>query len=324
MNFKTINVQQGSKEWHEWRKSGLTATDMVKLKSCNYANQNRLINIKIGIEEDSTYINDAMINGHIGEQKVMDILQSKCFDITRSQCVQNMRYDFAIASLDGINIAEDYVIEVKSPYSDSSQYLKGCQIGSDAYTQIQWQLFVTGFSKARYIVWYKEQIYIDKYVLADSQYQTELLQLAQTIWNKITCSTSLNKQPNLFDIKLNELKSLENTLNTLESQRKALRSDLENLLINQKISKYSNETATVSLSKVQKVSSDIFPTIVRDCQLTNLYGDLTKKFSSITIDEKSIHKELLQHQIVKAKYDELASLYTTETSMLKITFSKGI
>ena len=60
--FKIVELQQRSREWHEWRKNGIGASDANVVMSRGHG-ANNLLNIKIGLAEENSFQSEAMKRG---------------------------------------------------------------------------------------------------------------------------------------------------------------------------------------------------------------------------------------------------------------------
>ncbi|MBY0380127.1 MAG: YqaJ viral recombinase family protein [Burkholderiales bacterium] len=325
MKFNKINVIQGTPEWRNWRKSGITATDMIKIFTGKHTTKQRLIDEKLDLIAESTYSNQAMENGHLGEELTIDLLQFENFAIEHGYCISNKENPHFLASLDGINQIDGYLVEIKSPTSPTSKYFTLPVPDSAVYIQIQWQLLVSGYDRVRYCVFYDGQIVIDEFIYADDLYQFLLIKSANSFWNQlkqIKSSGTISTDSNEIDVRIDLLKDVEDKLANLTNYSKKLRSELEQELSNTNLKRYSNQLASVTIVEKIEVDTQIYDDIVNLCGLNELYKQLTDKHKKVLIDFKPLYAELLTNEDAKIKYDELSNKYSTLKSSIRVNFEK--
>lgn len=144
MTFKEIDIPQGSPEWLEWRKTGITATDIsVIIRSNPYSTPLKLWKEKRGLVAPPS-VNKAMQHGIDSEPKAREWI-NKTFDLKiKPICVQSIDEPCFIASLDGYDSKEKVLVEIKAPTtSNSLDSLKNEHIPLYWQTQIQWQMMLT-------------------------------------------------------------------------------------------------------------------------------------------------------------------------------------
>jgi putative phage-type endonuclease len=143
-HFTIVNLQQGTAEWLEWRHSGIGASDASTIMGENrFKSATQLLQEKHGPAQDYGQ-NVAMARGTELEPEARRLYVAKTGREVRPACLQSTRYDWLRASLDGLTINHDAVVEIKcgqSAYRTASQTRS---VPDYYYGQMQHILAVTG------------------------------------------------------------------------------------------------------------------------------------------------------------------------------------
>jgi len=145
--METVNLEQGSKEWHEYRRTKVGASEISYLFGCNpfckaEDQEKYLIGLKLGF--NTIFQNSAMKAGHDNEKEIVEYVEY-AYDMPTQPLVGHTGN--ISASFDGITLDHDMVIEVK--FSDSTYDSIKKNIIPDHYElQVQQQLLVSGAEKA--------------------------------------------------------------------------------------------------------------------------------------------------------------------------------
>src|ERR1700722_13914293 len=148
--MKIINLQQGSKEWLDYRKSKVMATDVpVILGSNPWKTTLELWEEKLDFRPP-TQLNDAMRRGQELEPEARK-LACELIGIEFEPCVcESSEYPWLAESLDGLSKCGRYILEIKCPKEATHiDAING--IVPPYYTdQKQDQLLVTGAEMCYY------------------------------------------------------------------------------------------------------------------------------------------------------------------------------
>jgi putative phage-type endonuclease len=148
--MKTINVEQGSKEWLRWRKTVITATDCPAILGTSpWQTAYKCWQRKLDLV-DAQPPNAAMARGiKLEPEARAKFNDTYGFDM-QPAVVESTEYTFLGSSLDGITPCGRFVVEIKCG-GESLQEMARNGIIPDYYLdQIQHQLLVTGAEKAYY------------------------------------------------------------------------------------------------------------------------------------------------------------------------------
>jgi putative phage-type endonuclease len=153
--MKIINVEQGSKEWLEWRKSVITATDCPAIMgSSPWKTQYKCWQLKKGlIEEDKP--NKAMEEGIRREPESRALFIKETGINMTPVVVESNEFNFLGASLDGISDCGKIILEIKCGGEKLTSMASHGIIPDYYLDQMQHQLLVTGAEKCIYDVYGK-------------------------------------------------------------------------------------------------------------------------------------------------------------------------
>lgn len=181
--MKIVNLEQGSPEWHEWRSTGIGASDIGTIMGVNpYKTPLHLFNEMSGYKRID-FTNDAMKYGNKQEPLAKMWLENHLKMELKNLCAEDEENFFMRCSFDAINIQENMLIEIKSPYSTSSlNILLSDNLPLQYVYQVQWQLAICGFDKGYLAVWNKEQCMLH-HINSDKELQNQLKEKAKEFWN---------------------------------------------------------------------------------------------------------------------------------------------
>jgi putative phage-type endonuclease len=206
--MKIIDLAQGSKDWHAWRKRGLGATAApVIMNEGKFVTPFQLWLECTGLgtrPEPNAFQVAAMERGNrlepIARMKAEDALQKQFVPI----CVEHDDYPHIRASLDGWNWADADGLELKAPNKlDHAKAVAG-KVPKHYWGQVQAQMLITGAKR-----WYYGSLYEETGPLAiveivpDVEYQTRLLAEMLKFWQLVQTQTP----PELCEEDINALKA---------------------------------------------------------------------------------------------------------------------
>lgn len=167
-----INLVQGSPEWLEFRRNHRMASETPALLGLSkYQTPADVRAAKLG---KSAFVNPAMRQGTEQEPLARAAYELGMFEPMRTAVYADGEYG---CSLDGINMHEDIILEIKTPYKDaknSERWIMAQQLMLTPadYAQVQHQLMVMGNNTiAHFLVWDAiNQTYIIATVKPDPEY----------------------------------------------------------------------------------------------------------------------------------------------------------
>ncbi len=142
-----IDIEQGTDEWLDLRKTKITATDAsVIMGASHWKTRIQLYHEKLS-QENNTFVNERMQRGINLEPIARDLFTLQTGIFVQPKVVVK---DWAMASLDGISACGKYIVEIKCPGSkDHAIALQG-KVPDHYYPQLQHQMYVCGVQFAYY------------------------------------------------------------------------------------------------------------------------------------------------------------------------------
>jgi putative phage-type endonuclease len=156
MNFTVIAMEQGTEEWLNWRKGGITATEAGRLLTPG--SKARFISEKLqAVDTASSPSTQAMQLGHILEPYARAIAEEKLERKFEPECIQSIEHPWRRVSLDGLHISdtgEVFALECKCGFRYVSDYKNSKSISQSVYNQMQYQLLVLGINEMHLILYH--------------------------------------------------------------------------------------------------------------------------------------------------------------------------
>lgn len=186
--MKIIKLEQGKNSWLNWRKEGIGASEISILMGSNpYKTPLKLWNVKCGYEGED-FINAAMKHGMDNEEAVRQKM-NKLYGIDlQPLCIEDEDFPFMKASLDGYDMKEQVLGEIKCPISElilnaakQDKIIPGYWLD-----QVQWQIMLCKPKRAFIVLWdhrTDEDIIID--VLPLPERIEKMKKIAHDFWDKV-------------------------------------------------------------------------------------------------------------------------------------------
>ncbi len=186
--MKIVNHRQGSDEWLAWRNDGLGASEIGILMGSNlFKTPLQLWNLKCGYTQGDP-INRAMQHGIDNEDRVRQKMNTKFGLELMPLCIEDSENPYMKASLDGFDLTELVLCEIKCPISVSTlDCARRNQIVPNYwFDQIQWQIMLSKPKRAFIALWdYRtdEDIVIDISPLPERI--EEMRKVAKKFWGQV-------------------------------------------------------------------------------------------------------------------------------------------
>ena len=143
-------MQQGSKEWLEFRRSKIGASDAATIMKCSpWSTPLKLWRQKMGIEPE-TALTPAMRRGMELEEQARQCFIAKTGIAMAPDVLVSQERPWQMASLDGISQNRDAILEVKCPNKDTHEMAKQNKLPDHYMIQMQHQLCVAGVNIGYY------------------------------------------------------------------------------------------------------------------------------------------------------------------------------
>jgi putative phage-type endonuclease len=150
--MKIINLQQRTPDWHQWRSSGVSASEaIVVLGQCPLKTSYRLYTEKKGITlPDNLDANPFVQRGIRLEATARKAFENRHDTLVLPLCAESDEFPFLRASFDGVN-DDGIPVELKVPmevnFRDAQQNGTGSRVYKRYYYQVQHQMLVAGTDK---------------------------------------------------------------------------------------------------------------------------------------------------------------------------------
>lgn len=150
-----MKLEQGTEEWLEMRRRFRMASETpAVMKLSPYSGPQQVRDAKAG---KRGYVNAAMRRGTEEEPKARMWFEEQTSELMRPAVFTNGRYG---ASLDGISLDGKTILEIKTPYKETSErweLIFDGKIADYDMAQMQHQLMVTGAEECYFMVWSAEK-----------------------------------------------------------------------------------------------------------------------------------------------------------------------
>ncbi len=180
--MKTITLEQGSKDWHAWRRNVIGGSDAPSIQGIGFMTPNQLYLNKLGLYEPVQ--TKMMSRGHELEGQARELCQDILGVELRPICVEHDKRSWQAASLDGIDDKHSVIVEIKTGGDAALERAKNGIIPDYHRCQIQHQLEVTGLDMCVYFFFDGKNGYPIE-VYRDTKYITQLNEAEERFWGNL-------------------------------------------------------------------------------------------------------------------------------------------
>jgi putative phage-type endonuclease len=185
IHFTVVELEQGTDVWREWRHKGIGASDASTIMGENqFKSAAQLLEERRGPVQNFIQ-NAAMARGTELEPEARRLYVARTGKEVRPACLQSTRFDWLRASLDGLAVNHDAVVEIKC---GQSAYRKASQTGavpSYYYGQMQHILAVTGLNSLDFWCYWPGCPTLLIPVPRNAGYIERLLEKEQDFWSRV-------------------------------------------------------------------------------------------------------------------------------------------
>lgn len=147
--MKILQLNQAGPAWHAWRREGFGASDAPALIGDSpWANSNDVLATKLGLREVKE--NEAMRRGKMLEPLARAIYVERTGIQVRPCCIVHDEHPWLRASLDGLSVDNDLILEIKCPNNRAHWTALQGRVPDYYRAQLQWQLAAAGLDKLHY------------------------------------------------------------------------------------------------------------------------------------------------------------------------------
>ena len=153
----TVSLQQGTKEWHQFRAEKFTASDAAAMLGfSDLKSRNELLSEKTGQrfdDEVSRFTQKIFDKGHNIEAIMRPVIAEQIGDELFPSVGVSDDWDRIAASFDGITMAEDAIFECKQWNKDLPAFiLANSDLPQSHWPQVEQQLYVSGAGVCHFVV----------------------------------------------------------------------------------------------------------------------------------------------------------------------------
>ena len=185
MSYTIVNLQQGTKEWLEWRSQGIGASDAPTIMGENpWKSAAYLLQEKCG--QKKTYgPNAAMARGTALEPEARKRYETKVGIRVVPACLQSVKYEWLRASVDGLATDGSTIVEIKCGESVYHKTSTSRAVPDYYYGQLQHILAITNFQSVDFYCYLPERPEVHLRIARDDSYIKRLLDAEYLFWQKI-------------------------------------------------------------------------------------------------------------------------------------------
>lgn len=205
--FNIVSFKEGQKgrDWLEWRRMGVGASDISVLMGTNpYQTPKELWDIKCGFQSEEK-VNFAMQRGIDAEPKARKWVEKNLDLNLKPVCIVHPKNAHFKASLDGFDFEKRVLVEIKSPSSKKIQELafKHHRVPDYWLHQVQWQAFLCEPTETYIAVWNFDKKECEVITIFPSRrIQERMVEVANKFWKNV----QFGKPPSLTEKDIIQLK----------------------------------------------------------------------------------------------------------------------
>jgi len=199
MTFHIVDLKQGTQEWLEWRKTGITASEIAAILGLSpYKTPWQVWAEKTGLIPPGDLSKNPFVAAGVAlEDTARQLFEQRHNDILLPFCVKSVEHPFLKASLDGLS-QNNEPVELKVPSESTWEKVNTDGENSEAYQlyypQVQHQMLVTGASRG-WLVFYRDGALREFCIEPDPAMQDVIVKTASAFWQSIVDENEPAKDP---------------------------------------------------------------------------------------------------------------------------------
>jgi len=184
MPYRIVNLQQGTKEWLEWRSQGIGASDAPTImgenpwKSAANLLQEKCLGKKY-------FSNPAIRKGIALEPEARKRYETKTGIRVVPACLQSVKFEWLRASTDGLATNRSSVVEIKCGESVYCKAATSRVVPDYYYGQLQHILAITNLQSIDFFCYWPERPEVLLRIARDDIYIKSLLDSEYLFWQKV-------------------------------------------------------------------------------------------------------------------------------------------
>jgi putative phage-type endonuclease len=184
MSYIIVDLQQGDREWLEWRSQGIGASDAPTIMGENpWKSPKDLLEEKCGWKTIST--NAAMARGTALEPEARKRYEATVGILVVPACLQSVKYEWLRASVDGLAMNGSSVVEIKCGESVYRKASASRAVPDYYYGQLQHILAITNLQNIDFFCYLPERPEVHLRIARDDRYIENLIDTERLFWEQI-------------------------------------------------------------------------------------------------------------------------------------------
>lgn len=198
--MKKIDLEQGTAEWHAFRRRHLGASDAASIMQINpYKSREQLYAEKTGVERERLFQSDAVKRGKELEPVALDYFNHHYHYNCKPAVFESIEYPFISASMDGWDDVANIAVEIKVPYFEEN-HQKNCELTPPHYNaQLQHQMFVLNLQSIFFLSYHSkmplsEEVEVHcRLVKRDQSFIEKMIAEEIAFWDSIVNNKSIQE-----------------------------------------------------------------------------------------------------------------------------------
>lgn len=176
-------MQQRSKEWHEFRRNHIGASDSPVIMGVSpWKDVKQLYIEKTNMPEIPDNLSAAMQRGIDLEPHCLSIFEAETGYLMSPKVLMHPTINFMAASLDGLELDNKCAVEIKCPGKKDHDVAVNNMVPEKYIPQLQHQMEVAGLNKIYYMSYLNDNDYKILEVKKDVEYTKTMLQKEADFW----------------------------------------------------------------------------------------------------------------------------------------------
>lgn len=144
-----MEMNQGTQAWLDWRKTKIGASEIASILGCGYQTPLQLWEIKKDLRESP--FNPAMLKGREFEEQIRQWYEDETNEIMFPAVCEHPKYEWMIASYDGLSECETFAVEIKYNNREYHQLALEGKLPKRHFWQCQQQIAVRNLRRVDYV-----------------------------------------------------------------------------------------------------------------------------------------------------------------------------
>ena len=183
--YRTVDFTQGTPEWHVWRSRGLGCSDAPAIMGENpWKSREHVLKEKLGGTR-KLEPNAAMRRGNALEPEARSAYERLTGVRVRPQCLESTRFHWLRASVDGLALDGESVMEIKCGEAVYRHAASEGRVPKHYMGQLQHILAVTGLARIDFWCYLPARAEVHLRIDRDDRYIDRLIETEAKFWQEL-------------------------------------------------------------------------------------------------------------------------------------------